>query len=87
MRVIATTPLQRAGLERLLQDAGVDHGENATVTVRTTDEQPVGSTIDMSIGPDEIGIQLRSAPTRHEWQLIIQLVGSILGNLDRTQIG
>jgi hypothetical protein len=67
-----------------LRDAGVAQREDeaAAVTIRTTDDQTSGSDIEMSIGPDDIGIQLRSVPTRGEWEIMIQLVDSLLGNLD-----
>lgn len=83
-RVAATTPLRRSGLLCVLRDAGVraaGDDDETSVTVRTTDDLSSGSPIELRIGAEDVQLQLRSIPSGQEWQVLIQLVESVIGRI------
>jgi hypothetical protein len=81
--IAATTPLRHTGILRILSDAGMapsaEGDGGVEVTVRTADDPPTGSPIELSVGAGDVHLRLTSSPDRGAWETIARLVAVLFG--------
>ena len=81
VRIVASRPLLRAGLERLAAGAGVavsDRPDPFDLVLRSADDPPDGSPVDVTLVDGAIVVTCCSVPDREVWDALGRLVSFAL---------
>lgn len=84
-RIAATVPLLRAGLERAAGESGlvvVPAGEHARVTLRSVDQPPSGTGVDVASADRSVVVTFRAVPDAHTWRALLALLPRLLDQAD-----
>jgi hypothetical protein len=81
VRIVASRPLLRAGLERLAVGAGVavaERSEPVDLVLRSADDPPDGSTVDVTIIDGAIVVTCFTMPDKAVWDALGRIVSYAL---------
>jgi hypothetical protein len=80
VRVIAAVPLLRGGLKRAASCAGltVVTDEEASITLRSSDQHPAASRIDVASTLDSVTVTVRDLPDVRTWLGVLALLRQLL---------
>jgi hypothetical protein len=87
-RIVAKTPLLRAGLQRIVAEAGLNCTNTESpeaLTFREPDCLPTHAFVEISQGSDHVQVVIRRQPDPMTWTAVMRVVAIMIDEVSRTR--